>query len=62
MPTASPASLRTVNRSPSQIAPSTALNSGAVALRIAEYDAGSVSAAQPNSTNGIAEFTTPITA
>ena len=55
-PRASPS----VSGSSSQIAASSTANSGTVAFRIARYDAGSVSAAYANSTNGSAEFTTPI--
>ncbi len=61
MPAAIPAMRGAVNRSSSHSAESRTLNSGAAALRIAEYDAGRCSAANANSRNGSAELRTPMT-
>ena len=51
-----------VSRSPSNGTASSAVKSGAVELRMTEYDAGMESAANANSMNGSVELTTPITA
>ena len=61
-PARRPAIFGEVKRSPSNGTASSAVKSGAVELRMTEYDAGMESAANANSMNGRVELTTPITA